>query len=98
MDARSRALLGLEYRIPRKSAFYIVTEAGIVGKYGFNNRGLGVYLNDDAVVAPGIPAAASLKGDEEVHDGCYQRDQAGSIQLGELLSAADLGCLSVRDV
>ncbi|OIW30902.1 isopenicillin-N N-acyltransferase [Coniochaeta ligniaria NRRL 30616] len=46
MDSQSRALLGLEVRPSGgKPAFFILAEAGIVGKYGFNDRGVGVCLN-----------------------------------------------------
>jgi isopenicillin-N N-acyltransferase-like protein len=45
MDSQSRSLLGLEVRQPGKPVFFIVAEAGIVGKYGFNDRGVGVCLN-----------------------------------------------------
>lgn len=45
MDSQSRSLLGLEVHQPGKPSFFILAEAGIVGKYGFNNRGLGVCLN-----------------------------------------------------
>jgi isopenicillin-N N-acyltransferase-like protein len=45
MDSQSRSLLGLEFHQPGKPAFFILAEAGIVGKYGFNDRGVGVCLN-----------------------------------------------------
>jgi isopenicillin-N N-acyltransferase-like protein len=45
MDSQSRSLLGLEIHQPEKPAFFILAEAGIVGKYGFNDRGVGVCLN-----------------------------------------------------
>jgi isopenicillin-N N-acyltransferase-like protein len=45
MDSQSRSLLGLEIHMPGKPAFFILAEAGIVGKYGFNDRGVGVCLN-----------------------------------------------------
>lgn len=45
MDSQSRSLLGLEVHQPGKPSFFILAEAGIVGKYGFNDRGVGVCLN-----------------------------------------------------
>jgi isopenicillin-N N-acyltransferase-like protein len=45
MDSQSRSLLGLEVQQTGKPTFFIVAEAGMVGKYGFNDRGVGVCLN-----------------------------------------------------
>ncbi|RKU47831.1 hypothetical protein DL546_007952 [Coniochaeta pulveracea] len=45
MDSQARSLVGLEVHQPGKPTFFILAEAGIVGKYGFNDRGVGVLLN-----------------------------------------------------
>ena len=45
MESQSCSLVGLEVHLPGKPAFFILAEAGIVGKYGFNDRGVGVCLN-----------------------------------------------------
>lgn len=43
---------------------FLVTEGGIIGKYGFNSRGIGVCLNALAVNAPpsGLPLHIAMRG------------------------------------
>lgn len=64
MDSQGRSLLGLEVRQPGKPTFFILAEAGMVGKYGFNDRGVGVCLNAircDACSTDKLPIHVALR-------------------------------------
>lgn len=51
---------------------FLVTEGGIIGKYGFNSRGIGVCLNALAVDAPpaGLPLHIAMRGILEAQNLC----------------------------
>lgn len=59
------AFVALKVQRPGKPAFTMLTEAGIVGKIGFNDRGLGVCLNaivTDELRPGGAPLHVVLRG------------------------------------
>lgn len=103
MDAQSRALLGLEYRLPGKPSFFIVAEAGIVGKYGFNDRGVGVCLNAlrcGACSPDKLPVHVALRMVLECGSFCEARqrlDTLGVASAANFLMADGTGqCASVE--
>ena len=103
MDSQSRSLLGLEVRQAGKPAFFIVAEAGIVGKYGFNERGVGVCLNAilcGACSTDKLPIHVALR--KVLESGSYTEarkmlDDMGVASAANLLMADRSGkCASVE--
>lgn len=64
-SSQREAFVVLEFRPEGKPAVTMLTEAGIIGKLGFNDRGLGVCLNaivTDEVSESGTPLHIVLRG------------------------------------
>lgn len=61
--AQSEALIHMTIRAPDKPAIRMVTEAGIIGKIGFNEHGVGVCLNAlrTSICKPRLPVHVMLR-------------------------------------